>query len=331
MILAGDIGGTKTTLGLYSGDNKNSLPVHVQHYRSQNYPHFFAILDSYLKEANQKIQKACFSVAGPVFAGHCQTLNLPWILEADKIAQRYKIANVSLLNDLEATAYGTLILPEAAKVLLNTDLVLREDKPPGNRAVIAPGTGLGEAILYWEGTKYHPAASEGGHTDFAPRNDLEIALLQYLLKRHAHISYERLLSGPGLFTIYQFMKESAQDDEAHWLAERLVSEDPAAVISEVALAEKSDLCIKTLDLFVSLLGAEAGNLALKVLATGGIYLGGGIVPKILPKLREGMFMEAFVQKGRYASLLSKIPVWLIKDPETALHGAAAYAVSKKSG
>lgn len=328
-MLVGDIGGTKTTFALYPSDKTDSQALYVQHYRSQDYPHFFAVLDSYLKGVNQKIQKACFAVAGPVFGGQCQPLNLSWFLDADKIAQRYHIAKVLLLNDLEACAYGALVLPEAAKVLLNSDSAFLEIPPEGNRALIAPGTGLGEALLYWDGVRYHPSASEGGHTDFAPRDDLEIALLQYLLKRHAHVSYERLLSGPGLFTLYQFMKERAQSDEESWLTESLVSGDPAAVISDAALAEKSEICVKTLDLFVSLLGAEAGNLALKGLATGGIYLGGGIVPKILPKLKDGTFMESFVQKGRYRSLLEKIPVWVICDPQTALQGAAHYATLKQ--
>lgn len=328
MILAGDIGGTKTTLALYEHDQPGTHPLHVQHYASQNYPHFFAILDPYLKETNQNIQRACFSVAGPVFSGYCQTLNLPWILDAAKISQRYKIENVFLLNDLEACAYGALALPESEKVLLNPDAVLLEHEAPGNRAVIAPGTGLGEAILYWDGIKYQPSASEGGHVDFAPRNDLEIALLQYHLGKYEHVSYERLLSGPGLFMLYEFLKERTQAEEADWLRKRLLSEDPAAVISEVALAETSNLCVKTLDLFVSILGAEAGNLALKALATGGVYLGGGIAPKISCKLKDGTFMKTFVQKGRYASLLGKIPVWLISDPQTALNGAAGYALSK---
>ncbi len=330
MILAGDIGGTKTTFALYKGDTVHSKALCVAHYRSQEHPHFFAILDHYLKTVDQDIHRACFSVAGPVFEGCCQTLNLPWLLDAKKIAQRYHIKNVFLLNDLQATAYGALVLPETEQILLNSDEVdFRDALPVGNRAVIAPGTGLGEALLYWDGSKYHPCASEGGHSDFAPRNDLEIALLKTLQKRHAHVSYERLLSGPGIFAIYEFLKTKTQEDVPAWLSERLISEDPAAVISDVALAEKSALCIKTLDLFVSILGAEAGNLALKTLAMGGIYVGGGIAPKILPKLKDGTFMKAFLEKGRYASLLSKIPVWLIDNPQTALQGAAAYAFSKE--
>lgn len=329
MILAGDIGGTKTTFALYEDDAPHSKARCVQHYHSQEYPHFFAILDHYLQAVNQDIHVACFSVAGPVFEGHCQTLNLPWLLDADKITQRYHIKKVFLLNDLQATAYGALVLPETEKVLLNPDQVDLIGAPPsGNRAVIAPGTGLGEALLYWDGSKYHPSASEGGHSDFAPRNALEIALLKFLFEKYAHVSYERLLSGPGLFTLYQFMKIHSQGDDDPVLTERLTSEDSAALISELALSQSSTCCVKTLDLFVSILGAEAGNLALKALATGGIYLGGGIVPKILPKLKDGTFIRAFVEKGRYSALLSKIPVWLISDPQTALHGAAYYATSK---
>jgi len=327
MILAGDIGGTKTTLALYVDDKVEAAPLHVQTYRSQDHAHFFAILDDYLKTQNQRVQSACFAVAGPVFDQSCQTTNLPWIVDAEKIARRYKIGNVFLLNDLEATAHGALRLSESSKVLLN-DSLSRAPAPPGNRAIIAPGTGLGEALLYWDGAQYHPSASEGGHTDFGPRNDLEIALLQSLLKTHQHVSYERLLCGPGLLTIYEFLKTKGPGEEPRWLTERLAAEDSAAVISEVALAEKSSLCMQALHCFVSLLGAEAGNLALKVLATGGMYVGGGIPPKILPKLKDGTFMAAFVQKGRYTSLLEKIPVWVILAPQTALQGAAHYAVIK---
>ncbi len=327
MILAGDIGGTKTTLALFNPLQNHLAPVHSQSYASQDFSDFFTIIDCFLSEQNDIIPFACFGIAGPVFEQRCRTTNLPWVIDAKKIHRRYNIKKVHLLNDLEATAYGTFVLPKDTTLLLNAEDPGVSASPTGNQAVIAIGTGLGEAILYWDGTQHRPSASEGGHTDFAPRNATEIALLKYLLKKQAHVSYERVLSGPGLHAIYQFMKERGDQSEAPWLAERLSLEDPAAVISEAALSKKSDLCISALDLFVSILGAEAGNLALKCLATGGIYLGGGITPQILPKLQEGAFMNAFVDKGRYAELLSKIPVWILRDPQTALLGAAHYAAS----
>lgn len=340
MVLAGDIGGTKTTFALYNEDEGRFKPLHSQTFASREYPDFFSVIDAfltgpraYLSSGNnhhQTIQTACFGIAGPIFNQQCTATNLPWIMDAQQISHRYAIPTVYFLNDLEATAYGTLTLPKTAVVCLSTEADLETATvPPGNRAVIAAGTGLGEAMLYWHGATYHPSASEGGHSDFAPRNPTEIALLEYLLKRHSRVSYERVLSGPGLFTLYEFMKQSGRGGEPAWLAERLASEDPAAVISEVALAEQSDLCVCTVDLFVSLLGAEAGNLALKCLATGGMYLGGGIAPKILPKLKDGTFMKAFLHKGRFSSLLAKIPVWVILDPQTALHGAAQFALSNE--
>lgn len=338
MILAGDIGGTKTTLALYNKDEGCFKPLRSQTFASREHPDFFSVIDTFLtgprallssgENRNQTIKNACFGIAGPIFNQQCTATNLPWIIDAQQISRRYTITKVHLLNDLEAMAYGTLTLPKTASVRLNTETGLQTAAaPPGNRAVIAAGTGLGEALLYWDGAAYHPSASEGGHSDFAPRNPTEIALLEYLLKRHSRVSYERVLSGPGLFTLYEFMKQRGHGGESPWLTERLVSEDPAAVISEAALAEQSDLCVHTLDLFVSLLGAEAGNLALKYLATGGVYLGGGIAPKILCKLKDGTFMKAFLHKGRFSSLLEKIPVWVILDPQTALHGAAQFALS----
>ncbi|MFQ5588231.1 MAG: glucokinase [Nitrospiria bacterium] len=327
MILAGDIGGTKTTLALYADDGSPASPLHIQRLASRDFPDIFAVIDLFLSNKRIGIQKTCFGVAGPIFNQRCSTTNLPWMVDAEKIKSRYKINTVRLLNDLEATAYGTLALAQDALVLLNTETDALPRSASGNQAVIAPGTGLGEALLYWDGARYLPSPSEGGHSDFAPRNSAEIALLEYLLQKHRHVSYERVLSGAGLYAIYQFMKDGGYGDEPPWIAERLDSEDPAAVISELALTGTSELCTLALDLFISILGAEAGNLALKSLATGGIYLGGGIAPKILSRLKDGGFMKAFLHKGRFSSLLNTIPVRVILDPNTALYGAAQFAAS----
>ncbi len=325
MILAGDIGGTKTTLALYEKRQNIFKPTHKQTYSSRDYPDFYSIMDTFFPERNDTVQSACFGVAGPVLDQRCHTTNLPWVIDAREIRSRYKMASIHLLNDLEATAYGTLILPNKAKAALHRNDTVASAAASGHQAVLSTGTGLGEAVLYWDGAQYRPVASEGGHVDFAPRNETEIALLEYLLKQYPHVSYERVLSGPGLILIYQFMQSREKTEEPPWLTERFALEDPAAVITNAAIDEKSALCVKTLDLFISILGAEAGNLALKSLATGGVYLGGGISPKILSKLQSGIFMTAFLEKGRYRTLLSKIPVWVLLDSETPLLGAAHYA------
>jgi glucokinase len=237
------------------------------------------------------------------------------------------IESVSLINDLEATAYGIFTLD-------NTEFtVLNEGSPQleGNMALIAAGTGLGEAIIYWDGSHYRPSASEGGHADFAPRNPLEIELLRYLVDRFRHVSYERVVSGPGLLNIYNFLKDGDYFKEPAWLAEKLAAADPGAVISEAALTGEAEICIHALNLFVSIYGAEAGNLALKAKARGGIFVGGGIAPKILEKLTDGSFLKAFTDKGRFAEFLLTIPVKVILNEETALRGAAYYATLRSVG
>lgn len=317
MGLAGDIGGTKTHLALFHVDGKGPRLIQEQIFPSRNYSGLEAILKEWMRGKTHSVRVACFGVAGPVVQGRTKTTNLPWIVDAERIRRRFKMNSVILLNDLEATAYGALDLAKGDLRVLNPG----QPDLPGNRAVIAAGTGLGEATLYWNGSDYLASASEGGHTDFAPRNPLEIRLLKYLLKRFGRVSYERVLSGSGLLNVYQFLKDTRLEKEPSWLAGRLEHDDPAAVMTEVALAGTVPLCAKALDLFVSLYGAEAGNLALKALATGGIYVGGGIAPKILDKLRNGAFMKAFTDKGRYASLMSRIPVWVILREDTALLGA----------
>jgi glucokinase len=321
MILAGDIGGTKANLALFAIQGGKLAPVAKRSFPSKDYPALESVLREFILDQTAPITSACFGVAGPVVDGKCEAPNLPWVLNAREIAHSLNLDSVTLINDLEATAYGLLTLDAKEFAILNDGFQRRD----GNMALIAAGTGLGEAIIYSEGSRYHPLASEGGHVDFAPRTPLQIELLQYLTARFGHVSYERVVSGPGLFNVYSFLKDSRYFSEPPWLGARIAEGDPAAVISEVGLAEEAEVCVNALGLFVSVYGAEAGNLALKAKAMRGVYVGGGIAPKILKKLKDGCFMRAFVDKGRFADFLSDIPVQVILNDEAALQGAAYYA------
>jgi glucokinase len=263
-----------------------------------------------------------------VLDGKVITPNLPWVIRAAQIAKTLKLKTVALLNDLEAAAYGIFTLKPRELFTLNPG----KSKRPGNKALIAAGTGLGEATLFDGGKEYFPSASEGGHGDFAPRNEIEVELLRYLFSKFGHVSYERVLSGPGLWNIYEYLKQSGRLEEPSWLHDKLAAAaDRSALVTQLALAGESAICERAVELFVSVYGAEAGNMALRAKAIGGIYLGGGIAPKILAKLKERTFMRAFVDKGRYGELLSAIPVWVILNEETALQGAAYYAAFRDHG
>jgi glucokinase len=327
-ILAGDIGGTKTELAIFSlRDGKLRLEV-KELFASKQFAGLEPVLKKFLTNHANSIEHACFGVAGPVVAGRVETPNLPWVVEAKKLAGMLKCESVSLLNDLEAAAYGIFTLESHEVISLNKGVVPR----PANQALIAAGTGLGEALLYDDGRNYHPIASEGGHGDFAPRNETEIGLLRYLMEKFGHASYERVLSGPGIFNIYNFLREDGGLEEPDWLKEKIGSAvDVSAVITQSALSGNSEICVQALDLFTSVYGAEAGNLALRAKALGGVYIGGGIAPKILSKLKDGTFMRSFVDKGRYNELLSAIPVQVVLNQETALQGAAYYAAFRSHG
>lgn len=327
MILAGDVGGTKTNLACFALEGDKLIPVVQRSAPSADYPGLEAILHEFMRDHDLSFTGACFGVAGPVVDGRLQATNLPWVVDVGSLQRTLKLEAVGLINDLEATAYGVETLPEEAFAVLHPG----QSTPQGNRAVIAAGTGLGEAMLLWEGQRFRAVASEGGHADFAPRNPLEIELFRFLLGRFGRVSYERVLSGPGLVNIYRFLKETGQGEEPTWLTEQLAGGDAAAVISESALASRSDLCVKSLDLFVSIYGAEAGNLALKVMASGGVYVGGGIAPKVLQKLKNGTFINAFTDKGRLSPFLSQIPVRVILEERAALYGAAHYGLSLAAG
>jgi glucokinase len=346
MILAGDIGGTKTNLALYEWTRERTEPIRLESFHSSDYSSLEEILQEFLEpptpptalggaataetglahETRQSTERvtitaACFGIAGPVIDNHSQTTNLPWVVDGAKIAKQFNIPRVQLLNDLEATAYGILLLRPDEIEVLNPGV------PPKKRqalALIAAGTGLGEAILFWDGSSYRPMPSEGGHADFAPNNDNEIELLRYLRSQYLHVSYERLLSGPGLHAIYEYLRDTKKN-EPTWLAEKVKAGNPAAEIAEAGLKGQADIAKQALDLFASIYGAEAGNLALKALALDGVYVGGGIAPKLIQKLQDGTFMKAFTNKGRYKRLMANMPVKVVMNQQTALLGAASVA------
>jgi len=317
------VGGTKVHLALFDFSNGN-----LTHLRDQIYPaKEYSGLEEIVKEfvVSEKVTSACFGVPGPVRDGRLRLTNLPWTLDSRELAADLKIDYVFLINDLQANGYGIAELgPDQIYTLAEGDA-----RQVGNRALISAGTGLGEAFLVWDGRNYVPYPSEGGHSDYAARNDDEIDLLRFLRQKYnGRISFERAVSGQGLTNIYEFLREVRGLEEPAWLAERMTKEDPNAVITEMALKAKSELCEKTLDMFVSAYGAEAGNLALKVLSVGGMYVGGGIAPRILEKLKDGTFIKAFTDKGRLSQLLVNMPVRVILESRTALMGAAAYAEAR---
>jgi glucokinase len=324
MLLAGDIGGTKTMLAFFSEEKGPHHPLVEQTYASANYPSLETIVAEFVGSQRNKLRGACFGVAGPVQHGRVQVTNLPWLVDSQALSATLGDAPVTLLNDLEAVA-GAIPILEAS------DLATLQSGEPvtgGPIAVIAPGTGLGEAFLVWDGRRYHAYASEGGHTDFAPTDARQIELLQYLMRKFERVSYERVCSGIGVPNIYYGLHElGAARPNAAVARQVKETRDPTPVIFNAALSGACDLCLATLQLFVTVLAAEAGNLALKVLATGGVYLGGGIPPRILPHLQSGSFTPSFSRKGRFSTMLSRMPVHVILQPKTALFGAAYGAIT----
>jgi len=326
MIIAGDIGGTKTVLALYERTTEGLHQNAERAFASADYGSLEAILDEFLRDHREvRLDNACFGIPGAIIEGRVHTTNLSWNVSEPGLETALK-CRVRLLNDLQATAFGVRYLaPEELEVLNHGSM----PRPRGNIAVIAAGTGLGEAFLCWDGSQHHPMASEGGHADFAPRNEREIELLRYL-QRHfgSHVSNERLLSGPGFYNIYCFLRDSGFAPEPNWLKDELAAGgDHSAIISEAGLAGKSALCQETLEMFASIYGAEAGNVALRCLALGGVFIAGGIAPKLIKVLRNGKFMEAFVDKGRMGGVLKEIEVSVALNPHAPLIGAAHFALN----
>jgi glucokinase len=319
MILAGDIGGTKTNLALFDGDPRT--PVCLETYSSDEHEGLEAMLRTFLAAHPATVERAAFGVAGPVHDGRVEKVNLAWPVEARSVAETLGLEAVGLVNDLEANAWGITVLGPEDVAVLNAG----DPDATGNQAVIAAGTGLGEAGLYWDGERHHVFPSEGGHADFAPRTELQVELLRYLAADLRHVSYERVCSGMGLVNVYGFLSSRRTTPEPEWLREELATGDPAAAIGAAALEDRDPVCVEALDTMLAIYGAEAGNLALKLLATGGVWVGGGIAPRVLPKLERSSFMREFIGKGRFTQLLEATPVRVILNDRTALFGAAVYA------
>jgi glucokinase len=320
LILAGDVGGTNTRLGLFEIARGPLRLLSEKTYPSKNYKGLENILVDFLRKQTI-IAAACFGVAGPVTEEVIIATNLPWWIDIQSLEKAAFLKKVEVINDLVANAYGISVLKKRDFEILSAGRLRK-----GAQALISAGTGLGEAILFWDGKQYVPSPSEGGHTEFGPRNRLEMELFNYLSERFDHVSYERVLSGEGLFHIYQFLKDSKRYGyESSWLSDEMRGEDPAEVISDAARLRKDRLCVKALDLFTSIYGAAAGNLALQVMAVGGVFVGGGIAPKIIWKLKDGTFMKAFKDKGRLSRIVAQVPVRVIMNERTALLGAASRA------
>ncbi len=326
MILAGDVGGTKVHLALYQFDKGSLQHVTDERFPAREFKGLEEVVHAFFeKHDHPDITSACFGVPGPVRNGRLKLTNLPWLLDARELSRNLRIDHIFLINDLEANGYG---IPELTNDQVYT-LSTGDASALGNRGLVSAGTGLGEAVLMWNGKMHVPVASEGGHCDFAPRNEIEVSLLRYLQKVvGGRVSYERVVSGLGLQNVYAFLRDDQGMTESPELRERMEHNDPNAVIGDLGEKGTDELCVRTLDIFVSVYGAEAGNLALKVLATGGMFVGGGIAPKVLDKMRDGTFMHAFTDKGRLSELLVQTPVHIILESRAALMGAAAYAEAR---
>ncbi len=319
MLLAGDIGGTKTELAVYESVTALAMPIANDIFHSKEYKGLEDIVREFLGKHKVEVDRACFGVAGPVVAGKATITNLPWTIEASLLKNDLKLRSVVLMNDLEAIASAVPFLQHTELETLN----IGEPAVNGPLAVIAPGTGLGEAFLTWDSQSYLAHTSEGGHADFAPTDELQIGLLRYLQPRFEHVSYEWVCSGHGMPNLYAYLKETRYAEEPAWLTEQLAqAKDPNAVIAQAALDKADPLSVATIKLFVSILAAEAGNLALKILSTGGLYIGGGIPRHVLPFVKDASFMQAFLHKGRLSEVLKPMPVHVIMNAKVGLQGAA---------
>ncbi|GFO66679.1 glucokinase [Geomonas limicola] len=322
VILAGDVGGTSTRLAFFRVEEGALVALAESHYPSAQYQTLYQIVARFMGEHRFTAERACFGIAGPILDEAVQTPNLPWHIDGALLAHEVGLPRVLLINDLAANTYGIAALKDEDVVVLNAGT----PDPTGTIAVVSAGTGLGESLAYWDGERHRPLPSEAGHADFAPRTDEEAQLLQYLKGEFGRVSYERIVSGPGLVNIYRFLRDRRYASEDPSVAAALSQGDPAPVITHAALTGSSALCAWTLEIFVAVYGAECGNAALRFLATGGVYLGGGIAPRILSKLQEPVFWDAFHTKGRLGSLLTTIPVKVILNDRTALLGAACAAL-----
>jgi glucokinase len=320
-VLAGDIGGTKTRVGVFEVDGVECTLVEERSYPSRDYSGLTEIVADFVDSTGKDCRAACFGIAGPVTARRMRTTNLPWVVDADELETRSGIPTVALINDLEATGWGVSAVEQSQVAVLNPG---RPDAI-GNGAVIAAGTGLGEGGIYWNGSEARPFACEGGHTSFSPTDELGDRLLQFLRHLHGHVSWERVLSGPGLADLFRFMVLEAEEAEPDWFLDADDGGDPVPAVSKMALEGRCEISVRTLELFARLYGEEAGNLALKIMATGGVWIGGGIAPRIRRFLEGGAFMGGFLGKGRMRPLLESMPVRIVLDDRAALYGAARFA------
>jgi glucokinase len=327
MILAGEVGATRTRLAAFESEGNRLQCITEKIYMSQEYEGLPQIIGHFIHTEGIPVHSACFGVAGPVREGRSKISNLAWTIDSRELAKQLKLNQVGLLNDLEAYAYGIDALDSKDFVTLSEGAVEAE----GNRAVISARTGLGVAGLYWDGYRHHPFACEGGHADFCPRNDLEIELLKYLLKKYGHVSCERILSGPGIKNIYDFLRDTGKAEEPDWLRKQMSeAHDPPARISQLAQHREATICEETMSIFVSVYGAETGNCALHFLSTGGIFIGGSIAARNLAQMQHPIFMQSFLDKGRMEPLLKDIPVKIVLNDDSGIIGAARYTLIQRA-
>jgi glucokinase len=327
MILAGDVGGTHVRLAAFDMERNRLNRVVENIYDTADYKTFSDAMMHFVKTEGIVVDRACIGVAGPVRRGRAKFSNLDWVIDARELAQQLRIPSVGLINDLEAFAYGISTCDSCDFVTLQEGA----EDATGNTAVISAGTGLGVAALYWDGMRHHPFATEGGHADFAPRNDLELELARYLIKRYQHVSWERILSGPGIRNVYEFLRDTKVAEEPAWLSEQIKqAEDVPALISKSALEHRAPICEQAMELFVSIYGAEAGNCALRFMALGGMYIGGSIAAKILPLIKEPVFLNSFRSKGRMQALLEEMPLKIVLNDDAGILGAAHYTLVQKA-
>jgi glucokinase len=328
MILAGDIGATRTRMAAFQADGNKLEMVVEKTYKSQDHGGLQEIIAAFVKTEGIPVHSACLGVAGPVRAGRSKISHLPWTIDSRDLAAQLKLPSVGLINDLEAYAYGVDALESKDFVTLSQGL---GEDAEGNRVVIAARTGLGVAGLYWDGFRHHPFPCEGGHADFAPKNELEAELAQYLRKKYDHVSCERILSGPGVKNIYDFLRDSGKADEPEWLQKQMSeAPDQPALISQLALEKKAAICDQALNIFVGVYGSETGNCALRFMATGGVFIGGIIAAKIVPRMQDPVFMSSFLNKGRMRSLLADMPVKIVMNDDSGIIGAARYTLIQKA-
>src|SRR6266478_4430393 len=327
MILAGEIGATRTRLAAFETEGNRLQRVVEKNYMSQKHDGLSGILADFIKTEGIPVHSACFGVAGPVRAGRSKISNLPWTIDSRELAAQLRLGSVGLINDLEAYAYGIDALESKDFVTLSEGV----EDAEGNRVVIAARTGLGVAGLYWDGFRHHPFPCEGGHADFAPKNDLEAEMAQFLRKKYEHVSCERILSGPGIKNIYDFLRDAGKAEEPAWLQKQMSeAPDAPALISRLALEHKAAICDQALNIFVGVYGSETGNCALNFLATGGVFVGGNIAAKIAPRMQDPIFMNSFLDKGRMRSLLVDIPVKIVLNDSCGITGAARYTLIQKA-